>query len=81
MGRVQRQLRTKRSRRTIEYDWVTRAAALTELDNTRLPMLQVSSTDVTVIHDLQTLRVLYCIVEGMEVYGLPPWEVRERFGL
>jgi len=60
-------------------DWVTRAAALTEIDNARLPMLEASSTDESVMHDLQALQVLYCIVEGREVYGVPPWEMAERF--
>ncbi len=53
-------------------DWVTRAAALAELNNARLPMLEASNSSIVVMYDLQALQVLYCIVEGMEVYGLPP---------
>lgn len=60
-------------------DWVTRTAALKEIDNARLPMQDASGTDDTMRHDLQAINVLYEIIEGMKVYGQPPWEGLERY--
>lgn len=54
-------------------DWITRTAFLVALNDARIPMLEGSTKDDALMHDLQALQVLYCIVEGMGVYGVPSW--------
>lgn len=58
-------------------DWVTRAAALKEIDNARLPLVEASRLDGSMLRDVQALGVLYGIVEGMEAFGWPVGEAAE----